>query len=147
MTRKNSLLAVLAAFTALLSCGVACAQATPIECPSTLQVKESAELANLEGWRTYDTSQQSTHNFYDIGFSEGPPEKLVFQNPSKSTSTKLKKVDQYDFTRFKEDIWIFCLYRDTSQSLTRKLEKRFSRCEVAYDEKTGFQTVKRIECF
>jgi len=147
MTQNNALNTALGALAVLLLSVRVFTQATPIQCPSTLRVQESTDLANLEGWRPYDTSHEGIHHFYDIAFSEGAPERLVYQTPSNSTSTKRKKVDVYDFTRFTDDIWISCLYRDTSQSLTRKLERKFSRCEVAYDEKTGFRSVKQVECF
>ena len=132
----------------LLLLGQAPALAKEIECPSTIQVQESADLAKLEGWRTYDTSVAGAHHFFDVGFSEGPPEKLVFRTPSKSTKTKLKKLDVYDFSSgVTDEIWVSCLYRDTALSLTRKLPGKLSRCEVAYDEKTGFRSVKRVDCF
>jgi|CZKJ01.1.fsa_nt_gi hypothetical protein len=124
------------------------ALAKEIECPSTIAVQESADLAHLEGWRTYDTSVKGAHHFFDVGFSEGPPEKLVFRTPSKSTATKLKKLDVYDFSSgVSDDIWISCQYRDTALSLTRKMADKFTRCEVAYDPTTGFRTVKRIDCY
>lgn len=124
------------------------AQAREIECPSSIQVQESADLAKLDGWRTYDTSVGGVHHFFEVEFSEGPPEKLVFRTPSKSTATRLKKVDVYDFSSgLTDEIWVSCLYRNTALSLTKKLPEKFSRCEVSYDEKTGFRTVKRIDCF
>jgi hypothetical protein len=124
------------------------ALAKEIECPSTIEVQESANLTKLEGWRIYDTSAAGVHHFFDVGFSEGPPEKLVFRTPSKSTATKLKKLDVYDFSSgVTDEIWISCLYRDTALSVTRKLPGKLSRCEVSYDEKTGFRSVKRVDCF
>jgi hypothetical protein len=111
-------------------------------------VQESADLTTVEGWRTYDTSVKGAHHFFDAAFSDGPPEKLAFQEPSKSTATKLKKLDVYNFSSDASgEIWISCLYRDTALSLTRKMPDKFSRCEVEYDEKTGFRSVKRIDCF
>jgi hypothetical protein len=124
------------------------ALAKEIECPSTISVQESADLAKFEGWRTYDTSVAGAHHFFDVGFSEGPPEKLVFRTPSKSITTKRKKLDVYDFSSgVTDEIWVSCLYRDTALSLTRQLPDKLSRCEVAYDEKTGFRSVKRVDCF
>jgi hypothetical protein len=90
---------------------------------------------------------KGVHHFYGVGFSEGPPEKLVYQVASSSTKTKKSRVDVFDFSAISEDVWISCLYRDTSQALTQKLAKKFARCEVAYDEKTGFRSVKKISCF
>jgi len=128
-------------------CNAAASQSTEIQCPSSVVVQESADLTSLPGWRVQDNSVKGAHHFYGVGFSEGPPEKLVYQAASKSTRTKRTKVDVYDFSAISEDVWISCLYRDTSQSLTQKLPKRFSRCEVTYDEKTGFRSVKKISCF
>lgn len=130
-----------------LLCNPAVSQSTQIQCPSSVVVQESADLTDLQGWRAHDNSVKGIHHFYGAGFSEGPPEKLVYQAPSSSTRTKRSKVDVYDFSSISEDVWISCLYRDTSQSLTQRLPKRFSRCEVAYDEKTGFRSVKKISCF
>lgn len=138
----------LAAGAGLLLLSQTPALAKQIECPSTIQVQESVDLVKLEGWRTYDTSVQGAHHFFDVGFSEGPPEKLVFRTPSKSTATKLKKLEVYDFSSgITDELWISCLYRDTALSLTKKIPDKFSRCEVAYDAKTGFRSVKRIDCF
>jgi hypothetical protein len=131
----------------LLLCNAAVSQSTEIRCPSSVVVQESAILTDLQGWRAHDNSVKGIHHFYGAGFSEGPPEKLVYQAPSSSTRTKRTKVDVYDFSSISDDVWISCLYRDTSQSLTQKLARRFSRCEVAYDEKTGFRSVKKISCF
>jgi len=147
MTRTCLLNGVIAAGIALLLSKTALSQGSEIQCPSKLVVQETVDLATLEGWRPHDTSLKGTHHFFDVAFSEGPPEKLVYQTPSKSTTTKIKRVDVYDLFSIADDVWISCLYHDTSQSLTRKLEKKFSRCEVAYDEKTGFRTVKAINCF
>jgi hypothetical protein len=119
-----------------------------VECPSTVAIQESADLAQLEGWRTYDTSIKGSHNFFDVGFSEGPPEKLVFRTPSKSTVTKKSKLEVYDLSSgVSGELWISCIYRDTALSLTRRLPEKFSRCEVAYDPSTGLRSVKRIDCF
>jgi hypothetical protein len=124
------------------------ALAREVECPSTIQVQEAADIAQLEGWRTYDTSVKGAHHFVNVGFSEGPPEKLVFRTPSKSTATKLKKLDVYDFSSgVSDDIWMSCLYSDSAQALTRKMADKFSRCEVTYDPTTAFRTVRRIDCF
>ena len=147
MTGNTWLKGVLAACIALLLSRPALSQGTEIQCPSTLVVQETAELTKLGGWSAHDTSLNGIHHFFDVAFSEGPPEKLVYQTPTKSTATKVKRVDVYDLSSISDDVWISCLYRDTSQSLTRKLEKKFARCDVAYDEKTGFRTVKRINCF
>jgi hypothetical protein len=137
----------LLAVVALLLCKPAVSQSTDIHCPSTLVVQESANLADLPGWSAHDSSRNGIHHFYGVGFSEGPPEKLVHQAPSSSTKTKKSKVDTFDLSSVSDDVWISCLYRDTSQSLTQKLPKKFLRCEVAYDEKTGFRSVKKISCF
>jgi hypothetical protein len=146
MTPRSLLKGIMAVYIVLLLPVRVLSQATAVECPSTLMVRESVDLA-MEGWRARDTSLKGSHHFFDVAFSEGPPEKLVYQTPSKSTATKTKKSDVYDFSSVSDDVWISCLYRDTSQSLTRNLAKKFSRCEVTYDEKTGFRTVKRINCF
>lgn len=130
-----------------LLCRSAAGQSTDIQCPSTLVVQESADLADLQGWRSRDNSVKGIHHFYGAGFSEGPPEKLVYQAPSGTSRTKRSRVDVYDFSSIADDVWISCLYRDTSQSLTQKLPKKFSRCEVTYDEKTGFRSVKKVSCF
>jgi hypothetical protein len=135
------------AATDFLLCNAAVSQSTEIQCPPNVAVQESADLTDLQGWRAHDNSVKGIHHFYGAGFSEGPPEKLVYQAPSSSNRTKRSKVDVYDFSSISEDVWISCLYRDTSQSLTQKLPKKFSRCEVAYDEKTGFRSVKKISCF
>jgi hypothetical protein len=144
----HQFLNAMAAGIALLVWSQTPALAKEIECPSSLQVQESADLAALEGWRAYDNSVKGTHHLFDVAFSEGPPDKLVFRTPSKSTATKLKKLDVYDFSsEISEEVWLSCLYRDTALSLAKKMPEKFSRCEVAYDPKTGFRTVKRIDCF
>jgi hypothetical protein len=125
----------------------AVSQSTEIQCPSSVAVQESPDLTELQGWRAHDNSVKGVHHFYGVGFSEGPPEKLVYQVASSSTKTKKSRVDVFDFSAISEDVWISCLYRDTSQALTQKLAKKFARCEVAYDEKTGFRSVKKISCF
>jgi hypothetical protein len=132
---------------AFLFCHPAASQVTDIRCPSTLVVQESPNLSDLPGWSARDNSVKGIHHLYGVGFSEGPPEKLVYQAPSRSTRTKKARVDVFDFAAISEDVWISCLYRDTSQALTQKLPKKFSKCEVAYDEKTGFKSVKKITCF
>jgi hypothetical protein len=139
--------ALIVTVVALLCETLARSQSTQIYCPVALHVQEAPDLAKLEAWHAYDSSYKGMHPFYDIAFSEGPPEKLVYRNPTHSTKTKLKRMDAYEFAQVSEDMWISCLYRDTSQTLTRKLEKKFSRCEVSYDPKTAFRTVKGIECF
>lgn len=138
---------LLAAMMVFSLCHPAVSQSTEIACPSSVVVQESADLSGLQGWRGHDNSVKGVHHFYGVGFSEGPPEKLVYQAASNTTRTKRSKVDVYDFSSISEDVWISCLYRDTSQSLTQKLPKKFSRCEVAYDEKTGLRSVKKISCF
>jgi hypothetical protein len=137
---------LLAAIVFLL-CNAAVSQSTEIQCPARVVVQESADVTELQGWRAHDNSVKGIHHFYGAGFSEGPPEKLVYQAPASSTRTKRSKVEVYDFSAISDEVWISCLYRDTSQSLTQKLPKRFSRCELAYDEKTGFRSVKKISCF
>lgn len=138
---------LLAAIVFLLLSHPAVSQSTEIQCPSSIVVQESADLTNLPGWRTHDNSVKGVHHLYGAAFSEGPPENLVYQAPSGGTKTKRSKVEVYDFSAISDDVWISCLYRDTSQTLTQKLPKKFSRCEVAYDEKTGFRSVKGISCF
>ena len=128
-------------------CNAAVSQSTEIHCPSSVVVQESADLTELQGWRAHDNSVKGIHHFYGVAFSGGPPENLVYQAHSSSTRTKRSKVDVYDLSSVSDDVWISCLYRDTSQSLTQKLPKRFSRCEVTYDAKTGFRSVKKISCF
>ena len=128
-------------------CNTAVSQSTEITCPSSIVVQESADLTDLPGWRARDNSVKGVHHFYGVGLSEGPPENLVYQAPSNTTRTKRTKVEVYDFSSISEDVWISCLYRDTSQSLTQRLPKKFARCEVAYDEKTGFRSVKKVSCF
>ena len=132
---------------ALLLCPPLVGQSTDIQCPSTIVVQESLNLTDLPGWTAHDNSVNNIHHFYGIGFSEGPPEKLVYQVPTTKTKTNKSRVEVFDFTAVSDDVWISCLYRDTSQSLTQKLPKKFSRCEVAYDERTGFRNVKKISCF
>jgi len=132
---------------ALLLCQPVVCQSTDIQCPSTIVVQESLNLTDLPGWTAHDNSVNNIHHFYGIGFSEGPPEKLVYQVPTTKTKTNKGRVEVFDFTAVSDDVWISCLYRDTSQSLTQKLPKKFSRCEVAYDERTGFRNVKKISCF
>lgn len=142
MRLKHGFLAVI-----LLLCHQAISQSTDIQCPSILRVQESADLKDLAGWSAHETNVNGVHHFYGIGFSEGHPEKLVYQVPASSNKTKKSRVDVFDFTSISDDVWISCLYRDTSQSLTQKLPKKFSRCEVAYDARTGFRSVKKITCF
>jgi len=125
---------------------VAVSQST-VSCPSTIVVQELPNLANAPGWSAHDNSVKGVHHFYGVAFSEGPPEKLVYQVPASSNKTKDSRVDVFDLTSTSEDVWISCLYRDTSQSLTQKLAKKFSRCEVTYDPRTGFKSVKKISCF
>jgi len=132
---------------ALLLCQPVVCQSTDIQCPSTIVVQELLNLTDLPGWTAHDNSVKNIHHFYGIGFSEGPPEKLVYQVPTATTKTNKSRVDVFDFNAVSDEVWISCLYRDTSQSLTQKLPKKFSRCEVAYDEKTGFRSVKKISCF
>ncbi len=121
--------------------------AREMACPSRIDVQETADLTKLEGWRTYESSVLSKHTFFDVIFSEGPPEKMVFRTPSKTTSSKLKKLEVYDFSGATDDLWLSCIYRDTAISLTQKMPEKISRCEVLYNPKTGFRSVERIECF
>ena len=118
-----------------------------IQCPSTLIVQETADITSNDGWRTHDNSVKGKHNFYGVAFSEGPPENQVYQVRTKTMEGPRSKTAVYDFSQVSDDIWVSCLYRDTSQSLTRKLPQKFARCEVAYDPTSGFRSVKKITCF
>lgn len=124
------------------------ASAKEIACPATISVQESADVTALSGWRAYNGSANGVHHFYGVGFSEGPPENLVFRTPVKTVATKQKKLEAFDFTSgLTGEIWISCFYRDTAMSVTMKMPEKFSRCEVAYDRKTAFRTVKQVDCF
>jgi hypothetical protein len=124
------------------------ASAREIACPATVSVQESADVTALSGWRAYNSSVNGVHHFYGVGFSEGPPESLVFRTPVKTVATRQKKSETFDFSSgLTAEIWLSCFYRDTAMSLAMKMPEKFSRCEVAYDEKTAFRTVKRIDCF
>src|SRR5579884_2000657 len=118
---------LIATVLAIVFCQAGLCQSTEIHCPSTLTVQESPLLNDLPGWIAHDNSVKGLHHFYGIGFSEGPPEELVWQAPASSTKTNKSRVDTYDLTAISQDVWISCLYRDTSQSLTQKLPKKFSR--------------------
>jgi hypothetical protein len=147
MTQLRLPFVLLGSAMALLLCPPVLSQSTDIQCPSTVVVEESLNLTDLPGWTSHDTSMKNVHHFYGVAFSEGPPEKLVYQVPTTKTKTNKSRVDVFDLTSVSEDVWLSCLYRDTSQSLTQKLPKKFARCEVTYDARTGFRSVKKVSCF
>jgi hypothetical protein len=122
--------------------------AEQVECPSTIEVHEAADLEKLPGWRAHDTSINGVRHFSAVGFSEGPPEERVFQTPAKTSQSARAKKDVYDFSGPRSaPLWIMCIYSETALTVTKALSEHFSRCEVAWDEKTGFRTVKRFDCF
>jgi hypothetical protein len=124
------------------------ASAKEIACPATISVQEAADVTALSGWRAYNSGSNGVRHFYGVGFSEGPPENLVFRTPVKTVATKQEKSETFDFSSgLTGEIWISCFYRDTAMSVTMKMAEKFSRCEVAYDRKTAFRTVKQVDCF
>ncbi|MGO9413426.1 MAG: STY0301 family protein [Spirochaetia bacterium] len=122
------------------------ADADTIRCPPTITVKE-ALAAPQTGWQAYDLNGSGTYTFYGAMFSEGPPDARVILTPARLNHTKREKTETYDMTAVAFDnLWLTCLYRDTSVTLTKKLEGSFRECRITYDPTTGFETVLQVDC-
>jgi hypothetical protein len=121
--------------------------AAAIECPATLPVEQSLAPHAAEGWTAFDTRQGPAYHFFGVTFSDGPPQNRVFLMPAKTVRLKSTHEDVYDFKAAGiTDLWILCQYRDTSIGIAKKLEPGIGNCRVTYDAKTGFRSVKSIDC-
>jgi hypothetical protein len=124
-----------------------CCQAQTVECPAMLPVQQSLSSTGLEPWVMYDTKQGAGYNFYDVTFSDGPPQNRVFLTPSKTIRSQHSRQELYDFKALQISVvWLLCLYRDTSIGISRKLDPAVGSCRVTYDPKTGFRSVLSIDC-
>jgi len=123
------------------------AWAGDIACPAQLKVSESADPTHMNEWQSFDSNASGLHHFYAVAFSQGPPSELVYFNPKDVIKTATSKVERYDFgTEVAGDLWISCLYRDTSQILARRLDPKPTACRVSYDRDTNFRSVKVVHC-
>lgn len=122
------------------------ADAGPVQCPLNITVKEALALPYPD-WQAYDVSASGIYTFYAVMFSEGRPDARVILTPARLNHAKHERIDIYDMTAVATDtLWLTCLYRDTSVTLTRRLEGSFRECRVVYDPKTGFETVQQVDC-
>jgi hypothetical protein len=140
---KVSACAVSAAITILIAPRVAAADETA--CPPSAKPPETA--AAPEGWRVWRSDQSHEYKLAGVSFSDGPPEKRVFLNPSSSRPRGREHVDAYDFTApsFRE-IWLICQYKDTPLSLIRATDARGKRCEVVSQSSTSRPESIAISC-
>jgi len=84
-----------------------------------------------------DSNPRGLHHFYAVAFSEGPPADGVYFNPRKVAAAPTHKVEYYDFGKqLAGDLWISCMYRDTSQVIAKKIDPKPVRCRVTYDPAT-----------
>jgi hypothetical protein len=117
-----------------------------IECPATIRVQQSLVPAAPEPWVAYDTKEGPDYIFYGVSFSDGPPKKRVFLVPSKTIRSGNVTEEIYDFKAANvSNVWLLCLYRDTSTAISRRIDG-VGRCRVTYDPKTGFRSVKAVDC-
>jgi hypothetical protein len=134
---------LVAALGALASDG----QAQTIQCPDSIPVQQSVAAAAVQPWVVYDRKEGPAYNFYDVAFSDGPPQNRVFLAPSKTVRSKNAKQEVYDFKSAQiTAVWLLCLYRDTSIAISKRIEPSVGRCRVTYDPKTLFRSVKSIDC-
>ncbi len=122
------------------------AEADTEKCPLTIAVKE-ALAAPVDGWRAFDANGPGLYTFYGAMLSEGPPDDRVILTPAVLTHTKHERTEIYDVSAVALDhLWLTCLYRDTSVTLSKKLAGSFKECRLTYDPKTGFETVRQVNC-
>jgi hypothetical protein len=122
------------------------ALAADMQCPLQITVHEQTDASQVNGWEVYNGSRHDVHHFYGVAFSQGPPGDLVYLNPRKTVSKGPGKVEIYDFgSEIAGDIYISCLYRETSQVITKRVEPKPVQCKVSYDPKR-VDAVKSVSC-
>jgi hypothetical protein len=120
--------------------------AAEIQCPSQISVHEQTDPLSLGGWQVFNANPRGIHHFYGVAFSQGPPADLVYFNPRKIATQGNVKTEFYDFgTQIAGELWISCLFRDTSQIVAKPIEPKPTKCQVAFDPKR-VEVVKTVHC-
>jgi len=118
-----------------------------LSCPSAVRVPQSLDSVPEGGWQSFDRNASALYGFFDVAFSEGPPQERVFLTPSKRERSRTRRVDTYEFAAAGiTNVWLSCLYHDTSMALSRRIDGSPAQCRVSYDPKRAFETVLKIEC-
>jgi hypothetical protein len=121
--------------------------ATDIQCPAQIQVSEQTDMSGTHEWLSFDSSPHGVHHFYAVAFSEGPPSERVYFNPREVAATATRKVEYYEFgNQLTGDLWISCMYRDSSLVVIKKIDPKPVSCRITYDLETGLRSVKTVHC-
>jgi hypothetical protein len=121
-------------------------QASPVQCPSTVTVKDQ-ELAQAPADWTVVHAQQP-HRLAGVTFYEGPPEQEASLAPdSRRKITAQKETQTWRFLG--PGIWIACSYSATDLALAQPLPKNTSSCTVTYNPQVsvaGYPEIQKIAC-
>jgi len=143
LLKKSVVAAIFAASSVALAHGP-----TPevINCPAQIEQNETVKTTP-QGWYQWNTNPSGQRQFFDITFSDGPPENAVYLNPVQVKTTAQGEINIYDFrsTSFSK-IWLSCLYRDSTLAMTRELALQDNVCTVTYQGKQPIKKVTSIEC-
>jgi hypothetical protein len=105
------------------------AGADPIDCPSTLDVKSSANPP--AGWQVANLS--AVNALDRVGFYSGPPAERASLVPDRTQNKKGESQDTWLFSpNAPEAIWVACFYTGTTLIVAKEVEHGVKSCSVRY---------------
>ena len=134
--------------TALAIVTVACtagpAPAQPVQCPDTVRVRH--DVLSQGDWKA--VRAESEHRLTSIGLTDGPADEGAFLQPTSVRVVKTIRTVTFSFDSDGSDsAWLSCAYEGTSATVTRKIPKRVTVCQVSYTEGTsGKPPAPQVTC-
>jgi hypothetical protein len=102
-----------------------------LTCPQSIVTNQST-VAN-DGWIARQESPSRKHALRAAGFTDGPPEDGAQLKPATAGKTKAGEKVSFAFSGVSPaGIWLECAYADTTVTLSKKIEKTPSACDVNY---------------
>jgi hypothetical protein len=97
------------------------------QCPLEISVNQNI-LTEPSGWKAF--VGPTRHPLVTVQFSDGPPSAQAFLVPSEEKGSHTLV---WNFQTPQEEVWVSCAYNNTSVTLSKKLTKPVTSCQVEYD--------------
>ncbi|MGF1689603.1 hypothetical protein L4C36_23705 [Photobacterium japonica] len=111
-------------------------------CPEKIEVASAVQNIPA-GWSTPETTATNTANHYltSVGFTDGPPRDKAFLKPAKIVEIEEGVYfSDYDLSSsVGGGSWLVCRYGNTAASITKKMPKDYSSCQVTMTKDTTQQ--------
>lgn len=118
--------------------------ATPLACPTSLQVQQTPIPDLASGWQTRDSND--THPLTNIAFYAGPPEEMAQLAPGSEQRKGKTLISRWLLAPTDRVYWVACEYAGTSAIAARPLERNITSCVVEHDLNSSPAVLKRWSC-